>query len=617
MKHNIAVFLGELQLDSQRKVLDGIITDAEKDGNNVFIYSVTLSNDKMSNLGEQFIAATEDFDMYDGCIIYAESIYNKEVRQNLIDKLLASNKPIASIDCPIEGMINISSNNELAMRDLAKHVINEHHVRKINYIGGPESSIDAIIRKTVLREEMKNADIEIDERRFFVGDFYARSGRRAVEYFEKNNLLDADIYVCANDQMALGAYYALVERGIKVPEDALMTGYDYINEAANHYPEITSVRRFEEKIGKAAYKNIVNKIQGLKYETKVEILSENVYSESCGCSSKRPLSHKTTVNNYVNRILREARYADMVSAFSAESTGVTEYQGICSVLESCMHHLGGEKFTACFFDEPNEPEVAKLCYQYADGVSTVKKNVKSTVIADIIKEDNGGNFYAVNSIHYSDKCYGYTVIKNSKMPLYSEFYRIFTINLGNALEHVNNYIKMQEMIKTLDEMWVFDPMTHIYNRAGFYKFADKLVEEAREEKRNLFLLFLDLDGLKKVNDEFGHETGDQLICDMADILRKCRDKNELLMRYGGDEFVVLGEGFDTDMVNGYIKRIQTAMEEKNKKGNRKYKIGASIGYHLVSCEDKSPLSKLIDLADQEMYIEKREKHKLNQIINNG
>lgn len=203
------------------------------------------------------------------------------------------------------------------------------------------------------------------------------------------------------------------------------------------------------------------------------------------------------------------------------------------------------------------------------------------------------------------------------MPLYSEFYRIFTINLGNALEHVNNYIKMQEMIKTLDEMWVFDPMTHIYNRAGFYKFADKLVEEAREEKRNLFLLFLDLDGLKKVNDEFGHETGDQLICDMADILRKCRDKNELLMRYGGDEFVVLGEGFDTDMVNGYIKRIQTAMEEKNKKGNRKYKIGASIGYHLVSCEDKSPLSKLIDLADQEMYIEKREKHKLNQIINNG
>lgn len=609
MKLNIAVFLGELQLDSQRKVLNGIMDAAKKDGNNIFVYSVTLTRDKMSNIGEQFIAVNENFELYDGCIIYAESIYDSEIRNNLINKIIASKKPAASIDCKIEGFINISSNNEYAMRDIARHIINDRNAKVINYIGGPESSIDAVVRRMVLREEMKNNDIEIDERRFFVGDFYARSGRRAIRYFKENNLLDADAYVCANDQMALGAYYALSEMGIKVPEDAIMTGYDYIHEAANHYPEITSVKRFEEKIGNSAYKNLTNKILGNDYESDVEILSETVYTESSGCEPKRQFSHRITVNNYVNRILREARYAEMVSDFSAEVTSATDFSGICRVVENSVSTLGGDEYTACFFTEANSADEAKIYLHYSNNTCTIRENVKNTLIRDMIESSEGGNIFVISSVHFSEKCYGYTVIKNSLMPLYSEFYKIFVINLGSAVEHISNYGKMQEMIKKLDEMWVFDPMTHIYNRAGFYKFADEVVENARKMHRNLFLLFLDMDGLKKVNDELGHETGDRMICEMADILRKCRNKNELLMRYGGDEFVVLGEGFDTDEVNRYIKNIQDAMNEKNQKDDRTYTIGASIGYRLISYDDYSPLSKQIDMADQEMYIQKREKHK--------
>lgn len=609
MKLNIAVFLGELQLDTQRKVLCGIIDAARKDGNNIFVYSVTLTKDKTYNLGEEFIAMTDNFDLYDGFIIYSESIYDSEIRKHLVDKVIASNKPAASIDCPMEGLINISSNNEIAMRELAQHLFREHKVSKVNFIGGPESSIDAVIRKSVIRDEMEKNNIPIEEERFFEGNFYARSGRNAIRYYEKNNLLDADLYVCANDQMALGAYYALSERGIKVPEDALMTGYDYIHEAANHYPEITSVKRHEEKIGKSAYKNVVDKILGRKYNENVEIVSDVVFTESCGCPSKRPVSHRDTVNNYVNRILRESRYAEMVSDFSAESTRATDYEGLSEILQSYVSNLGGDIFSMCIYSEPNKPENAGLYATYSNGSFYVKKDFPNTMMADRIHDSEGGDVYIINSLHFGEKCFGYISIKNSKMPLYSEFYRIFSINLGTALEHISNYEQMQGMIKTLDEMWVFDPMTHIYNRAGFYKFADKMVMDARNDKKNLFLLFIDLDGLKKVNDKLGHETGDCMICEMADILRKCRNRDELLMRYGGDEFVVLGEGFDTDFVTGYINSIQKAIAEANNKSNREYALGASIGYHLISYSDNSALSTLIDRADQEMYIEKREKHK--------
>jgi diguanylate cyclase (GGDEF)-like protein len=194
------------------------------------------------------------------------------------------------------------------------------------------------------------------------------------------------------------------------------------------------------------------------------------------------------------------------------------------------------------------------------------------------------------------------------MPLFSEFYRVLMMTLSSALERVWNVVKMQKMIKTLDEMWVFDPMTHVYNRAGFFKFSEKILEEARKVKEDMFFIFLDLDGLKKVNDAMGHETGDRMICDMADILRKNRNKEELLMRYGGDEFVVFGKGLSEKEIKKYVERIRKAMAELNLSGNREYRIDASIGYNMVPYDNDKPLSSLIELADQEMYKEKRKKH---------
>lgn len=607
--YNIAVFLGQLQLDSQRKVLDGIVNAARKDGNNIYVYSVTLTLDNLFNEGEYKIASVDDINAYDGYIIYAESIYSKEVRLDLINKLKKTNKPCASIDCYIEGMINVSSDNESAMRSLARHMIDVHGAKTINFIGGPDDSIDAVTRKKVVKEEIEKSGRILEERRIYTGDYYARSGRNAVWYYRDNGLLEADVYICANDQMALGAYYALSSLGINVPGDTLLTGYDDIFEAANHYPRITSVTRYEEKIGACAYKNIVKCISGKPYEKSPVIQSDIVCAESCGCSEGRPISHRVVVNKYAEKTLREARYAEMVSEFSADVAAVLTYDAMCDKLQQYVPLLGGDAFAVCFLENPDNITNVKLGMIYKDGEFDRGSKFTSSNMVDFFGNDEGGNLYVINSIHFGEKCYGYTIIRNSVMPTGSEFYRIFSIDLGNAVEHIDNYMKMQEMIKTLDEMWVFDPMTHVYNRAGFFKFADEMKEMARYKKADLFLILLDMDGLKKVNDSLGHEMGDALICDMADILRKCRDKEELLMRYGGDEFVIFGEGYNEQDLENYVQRIRRAMKEINDKNDRPYKIDSSIGYSVIKYDDDRPLSSLIEIADQNMYVEKKEKHK--------
>ncbi|MCR5831273.1 MAG: GGDEF domain-containing protein [Lachnospiraceae bacterium] len=609
---NIAFFLGELQLDTQRKVLEGIWDAAKEDGNNIVVYCLTLSLDDEFNKGEAAAMLYDDFSIYDGFIIYSESIYSEKIRNVVIKKIKEQGKPSASIDDPIPGMINVSSDNESAMRELSKHLITEHDIRIVNFIGGPDDSIDSVTRKRVFCEEMEKAGRVFDEKRCYTGDYYARSGRAAVKFFDEHGMLEADAYVCANDQMALGAFYALTDRGIRIPGDTILSGYDNIFEAANHYPRITTVNRFEKKIGETAYKNVIRAIEGKKYDSSPVIKSESVFAESCGCSDIRPVNHRLVVNQYSRNKLREARYAEMIADLIVSLTNAGSVDDVCESLKRCVPELGADAFTLLVGNNDN-PGVNEI--NITNGFNYVNKQF-TNITQDNINErhprfdpTSGGHLYIIYSLHYRDRFYGLASIRNSVMPLFSEFYRVLMMTLSNVLEQVRNVQTMQKMIKTLDEMWVFDPMTHVYNRAGFFKFSEQLSKDAKAAGEDMFFIFLDLDGLKKVNDALGHETGDRMICDMADVLRKTRNKEELLMRYGGDEFVVFGKGISAGEVEEEIARIRKAMEEINAAGDREYTLDASIGYHMVPFDNDKPLSALIELADQEMYKEKREKHK--------
>ncbi len=609
---NIAFFLGELQLDSQRKVLEGIEDAAMADDNNVIVYCLTLSSDDEFNIGESAAMLYDDFSVYDGFIIYAESIYSAKIRTKLITKILEQHKPCASIDCNIPGMINVSSDNESAMQVLSKHLVFDHNIKTVNFISGPADSIDSVTRKRVFELELTRAGLSLDKERCYTGDYYARSGRAAVKYFESKGLLEADAYVCANDQMALGAFYALTDRGIRVPEDTILSGYDNIFEAANHYPRITSVNRYEKRIGEVAYKNVVRAIEGKNYDKEPVVDSKPVFAESCGCSAVRPVNHRLVVNQYSRNKLREARYAEMISELTIGLTNARSADDICESLKPCIPELGGDAF--CMVIGESE-DITKQEDDTLTGINY--HNGKFGIVSKEYVRDRhprfdpktGGNLYIIYSLHFRDRFYGLAIIRNSTMPLFSEFYRVLMMTLSSALEQVKNVKAMQKMIKTLDEMWVFDPMTHVYNRAGFFKFSEEIVARARSKHENMFFIFLDLDGLKKVNDAFGHEMGDRMICDMADVLRKTRNKEELLMRYGGDEFVVFGMGLSEEDVAEDVARIRRAMDEINQSGEKVYTLDASIGYHMVPYDNDKPLSALIELADQEMYKEKREKHK--------
>lgn len=133
-----------------------------------------------------------------------------------------------------------------------------------------------------------------------------------------------------------------------------------------------------------------------------------------------------------------------------------------------------------------------------------------------------------------------------------------------------------------------------------------MLRNLKEGEKGVFLLFMDLDGLKEVNDTRGHEMGDLLISTMAEVIREnVRDK-EIAMRYGGDEFVIMGEQDGDGRMGNLEDGLRKGMDLWNRK-NDIFCLSASIGGSSFRADEVEDLGRLVEQADRRMYEEKRGK----------
>lgn len=151
-----------------------------------------------------------------------------------------------------------------------------------------------------------------------------------------------------------------------------------------------------------------------------------------------------------------------------------------------------------------------------------------------------------------------------------------------------------------------DELTGLYNRRGFFWLANQQLKFAQREKRFCCLLFADLDGLKKINDSLGHETGDKAIIDTAKILKQTFRESDIIARIGGDEFIVfiLNSCGNKNELN---LRLQTNINNFNQEHNYAYKLSISLGVKEYSWNQEVSLEELVKAADWLMYQNKRAK----------
>lgn len=146
-----------------------------------------------------------------------------------------------------------------------------------------------------------------------------------------------------------------------------------------------------------------------------------------------------------------------------------------------------------------------------------------------------------------------------------------------------------------------DGLTGLYNRRGFLELSQQVVRVAEREKHRLALLFVDLDGLKRINDKLGHGFGDRAIGEAAELLRSTCRATDLVARLGGDEFVVLASKVEGDSVEILKGRLDRAVAELNRQPGRDYAVAFSLGVATFDPAAPIAIESLLVEADARMY----------------
>jgi diguanylate cyclase (GGDEF)-like protein len=184
-----------------------------------------------------------------------------------------------------------------------------------------------------------------------------------------------------------------------------------------------------------------------------------------------------------------------------------------------------------------------------------------------------------------------------------------------AMENVRVYSELEQRVRertreleaanqAIRHLSLLDDLTGLHNRRGFYVLAEHSRKEARRAGADLFIAYVDADGLKRVNDEQGHPVGDALLKSLADVLKHVFREADVIARVGGDEFCVLGSiGAD---IHAIKRRLSIAIAEFNSASEKRgFHLGASCGVSLWPAHSDACLEDIISQADQAMYTAKR------------
>lgn len=164
----------------------------------------------------------------------------------------------------------------------------------------------------------------------------------------------------------------------------------------------------------------------------------------------------------------------------------------------------------------------------------------------------------------------------------------------------------REQEQALRSLTIIDDLTKLYNRRGFLTLAERHLKLAARKKTGVFLLFADLDGLKIINDTFGHLEGDRALIDAADILRNSFRSADIIARLGGDEFTVFPIEAAAESASILIGRLDEQLQRHNEANqSRGYRLALSVGIARFDPDSSWSIDQLLEHADQALYKQKR------------
>ncbi|MBQ8316998.1 MAG: GGDEF domain-containing protein [Lachnospiraceae bacterium] len=627
---NIAVLMTGLDSDAQAETLKGIEEYGKSKGFNIvtFVWFAGATEKDKHNMGELNLTNLPDFSLFDGVIVFANAMH-REVNKQFIEGILADvSCPVVGMGCNPNGASGVFTDCYTAMKEVVEHFIVEHNMTKIHFVKGVDGNPDGEARFKGYLDALEEHGIPYNEERVSHGDFYVTGAEIAVNEILSSDLDFPEAIVCANDIMALTVCDLLADRGYRIPEDVAVAGYDYTNEGRFHSPTLMTVKSNFVELGKKTCESLIDLIDGKTIDKEVFLPDEVVLAESCGCKGDDIIS----INDQIKlKFSADITYRRMMHQIILLEKDIIEGEGYENWLEAMKKFIvmiDPPEFYCClndnFLDSIADSdalsqqdvsveemlefsEESNVVLAYKDKQFRNKSKFPSKYILDnLFKETKEPKTYIVSGIHFQERFFGYFVFVDSTYPITNPMFIHFMINMGHAFENIRKHTLINNVMAHLDELYITDSLTGAYNRFGMQRFFADIKKKCIMSRLRMQLSFIDLDNLKKINDEYGHDEGDRVINQAAKILKENAGKFYVI-RYGGDEFVVLGNVRNEKEVEDYWSKVQRDVDGYNKNGKRKAELSLTAGYKVFEVGPETSLEECISIADNLMYDKKKAK----------
>ena len=616
----IALFISGSNFERQKNIVRAIHRALDSMGNcilYVFTNYGVFYDDMSFAHGEAAIYSLLDHVEFDGCIMEG-NVGSGQLAGLLAHKIQSRGIPLVTINIEAEGAPFLTMNSYQAGCELMEHLLKVHKCTRINLV--LTWAKDVISRQTLqaYKDTLKKWGLPLDERRIIYQNVSVQNGRNLYQNFEDAGVTDAEAVICVHDVMAIGLCLELQERGIRIPEDMKLCSLNYSTNSIAFRPSITGADRMDDEVARTACGLLKDMMAGKKVQRENFYTGCVHFGESCGCS---PDDMGASNMKYQELILAKVEAGNQVSSMMKFNNALEEVDSLEQLGENIRDMLLGIGCTD-FFCCLNQSDMKFILNQTEDTKTEESKPYDDTMVALIgqsqrtgqIKnvafalerlfplEAKAGDTIIFLPIHYKNRDYGYMAFLNEFFPTELYNYRICHESIGSSLENLHRQLVLRSSIEELDELHMQDQLTGLKNRFALARYREDYIKNG-----DFTLVVMDMDGLKKINDGFGHLAGNHALNVIANVLKSVSEPEDLVIRYGGDEFIILSYNIKESHWREMKEMINKKLDQKVRRQKFPYPLSISFGFFSSKKEAPVPLEECMERADKLMYEDKKQK----------
>ena len=566
--------------------------------------------------GEVSIYQLLDEIPFDGCILEGNTIANQQMLKALVAQIEDRNIPLVCLNYHTEKAPFFLIDSYEAACLLLEHLIEEHDCRKINLVTDGNNEIgEQSVR--AYEDTLKKYHIPLEEKRRISVNVSIPDGRKIYQKFAERGAMDADAVLCTHDISAIGLYLELKERGVLVPKGIKLCSLNRSVNSIAFRPDITGANRRDRTMAERAVQALHDMLNGKRVPHENYVRAKIYIGESCGCvqCQSRQIEEryqeiilaKVEAGGQISRMMHYNDTLEEVDSLDKLGENICELlQGVgcdefvCCLNESDLNYIigAGDRHKVLDDGRAYDTTMVALCGNTYRGGAI--RDQKFSLRRLVPVEPMAGDMFIFYPIHHKEFVFGYIVIINASLPIDVYNYRICHESICSSIENLHRQMILQSTIVQLDELHMRDAMTGLYNRFALERFSADFSAGGEYS-----IAMVDMDGLKKINDNYGHLAGNHAICIVADTLKEAVGRDDIVIRYGGDEFIILAHENELAFWEERKKHIADTLSMYTVMESLPYELGASIGYTVSTKEAPLAIDVCLETADRAMYEEKR------------